>query len=139
MRPPRRTNPSARALPSRPELLKWGRSMRRPYNLRLQMPGATTDANRQMPSASCWIFRITHGPRSIADGPSLRFLSAEITLRLLNGGVRHLSKKRDATGQICCRGNKMELLEVLIHSMRGGSRAAEQLLRPRASARREDL
>src|SRR5260370_21840004 len=85
-----------------------------------------------------WIFRITHGPRSIADGPSLRFLSAEITLKLLNGGVRHLSKKRDATGQICCRGNKMELLEVLIHSMRGGSRAAEQLLCPRASARRED-
>src|SRR5260370_15837945 len=97
--------------------------MPRPYNLRLQMPGATTDANRQMPSASGWIFRITHGPRSIADGPSLRFLSAEITLKLLNGGVRHLSKKRDATGQICCRGNKMELLEVLIHPMRSFSKA----------------
>src|SRR5258708_2363868 len=113
--------------------------MPRPYNLRLQMRAATTDANRQMRIESCWIFRITRGPRSIADGPSLRFLSEEITLKLLNGGVRHLSKKRDATGQICCRGNKMELLEVLILPMRGRSRAAEQLLRPRASARREDL
>src|SRR5258708_26566463 len=99
--------------------------MLRHYNLRLQMRAATTDANRQMRIESCWIFRITRGPRSIADGPSLRFLSAEITLRLLNGGVRHLSKKRDETPQICCRGNKMELLDDLIHSIRSFSKSVQ--------------
>src|SRR5258708_24346980 len=92
--------------------------MPRPYNLRLQMRAATTDANRQMRIESCWIFRITRGPRSIADGPSLRFLSAEITLKLPNGGVQHLSKRRDGTGRICCPGNKMEPLEVITHPMR---------------------
>src|SRR5258708_21393577 len=79
---------------------------------------------RRFRITSSWIFRITHGPRSTADGPSRTFLSEEITLRLLNGGVRHLSKKRDGTGRICCLGNKMEPLEVLIHPMGSHLRVA---------------
>src|SRR6266852_2253668 len=106
MRLPRKTNRSARML-----------------NLRAAL--VTSHQSRVTPFL---IFLITRGLRSTADGPSPKCSSAETTRKLLSGGARPRSKKPGAIARTCCRGNKMELLEVLIHPMRSHSRAAGQPL-----------